>query len=205
MFWPTKQVTLSKSIVPVGSKVQKLSGRPMKPVKSTLCLWNLWPGRGWTVSSRNKSININLPTWQAPCSSCLTVSWWTTSSTKSMNIPKWHQQNVRRLGKNSKTSTCQTVIILSQKPSTVVSSGTVKGTSLLAHSTTLTTPWPKSVPWQFWKRTQVDHDENAWEDYIRICDLGWTKSSCKWLKPQNLQSPFKEGALESTAKAALIG
>ncbi len=29
---------------------------------------------------------------------------------------------------------------------------------------------------QFWKRTQVDHDEKAWEDYIRICDLGGTKS-----------------------------
>lgn len=48
--------------------------------------------------------------------------------------------------KNSKTSTCQTVTIPSQKPSTVVSSGIVKVTSLLAHSTTSTTPWPKSVP-----------------------------------------------------------
>ncbi|HEP1801180.1 TPA: M3 family oligoendopeptidase [Streptococcus suis] len=55
---------------------------------------------------------------------------------------------------------------------------------------------------QFWKRTQVDHDENAWEDYIRICDLGGTKSFLQVVEAANLQSPFKEGALESTAKAA---
>ncbi|MDQ8759168.1 M3 family oligoendopeptidase [Streptococcus ruminantium] len=55
---------------------------------------------------------------------------------------------------------------------------------------------------QFWKRTQVDHDENAWEDYIRICDLGGTKSFLQVVAAANLQSPFKEGALESTAQAA---
>ncbi len=55
---------------------------------------------------------------------------------------------------------------------------------------------------QFWKRTQVDHDETAWADYIRICDLGGTKSFLQVVEAANLQSPFKEGALESTAQAA---
>lgn len=55
---------------------------------------------------------------------------------------------------------------------------------------------------QFWKRTQVEHDETAWADYLRICDLGGTQSFLQVVETANLQSPFKEGALESTAKAA---
>lgn len=55
---------------------------------------------------------------------------------------------------------------------------------------------------QFWKRTQVDQDQTAWEDYLRICDLGGTKSFLQIVESANLQSPFKEGALESTIAAA---
>ncbi|MGT2811095.1 M3 family oligoendopeptidase [Streptococcus minor] len=55
---------------------------------------------------------------------------------------------------------------------------------------------------QFWKRTQVDHDATAWEDYLRICDLGGSKSFLQIVEAANLQSPFKEGALEATVKAA---
>ena len=55
---------------------------------------------------------------------------------------------------------------------------------------------------QFWKRTQVDHDENAWADYLRICDLGGSKSFLQIVDAANLQSPFKEGALEATISAA---
>ena len=55
---------------------------------------------------------------------------------------------------------------------------------------------------QFWKRTQVDQDQTAWEDYLRICDLGGTKSFLQIIESANLQSPFKEGALESTIAAA---
>lgn len=55
---------------------------------------------------------------------------------------------------------------------------------------------------QFWKRTQVDHDETAWADYLRICDLGGTKSFLQVVEAAKLNSPFKSGALESTAKAA---
>ncbi|MGT2911661.1 M3 family oligoendopeptidase [Streptococcus cameli] len=55
---------------------------------------------------------------------------------------------------------------------------------------------------QFWKRTQVDQDQTAWQDYLHICDLGGTKSFLQIVEAANLQSPFKEGALESTITAA---
>lgn len=55
---------------------------------------------------------------------------------------------------------------------------------------------------QFWKRTHVDQDEQAWTDYLRICDLGGTKSFLQVVDAANLKSPFKEGALKSTAQAA---
>ncbi|KXT78276.1 M3 family oligoendopeptidase [Streptococcus sp. DD13] len=55
---------------------------------------------------------------------------------------------------------------------------------------------------QFWKRTQVEADPTAWEDYIRICDLGGTKTFLQVVEAANLQSPFKEGALESTIQSA---
>ncbi|MGY3724444.1 oligoendopeptidase, M3 family [Granulicatella balaenopterae] len=48
---------------------------------------------------------------------------------------------------------------------------------------------------QFWKRAIVDHDEKAWEDYLRICDLGGTKSFLQIVEAANLRSPFQEGAL----------
>lgn len=51
---------------------------------------------------------------------------------------------------------------------------------------------------QFWKRTQVDKDPTAWNDYLAICNVGGTKSFLEVVKLANLQSPFKEGALEST-------
>ncbi len=55
---------------------------------------------------------------------------------------------------------------------------------------------------QFWKRTQVDHDENAWQDYLRICQMGGTASFLQIVEAANLQSPFREGALASTVQAA---
>lgn len=56
---------------------------------------------------------------------------------------------------------------------------------------------------QFWKRTQVDQDPSAWEDYLRICDLGGSKTFLQIIEAAKLQSPFKEGALESTITAAM--
>ncbi|TCD46719.1 M3 family oligoendopeptidase [Streptococcus sp. X16XC17] len=55
---------------------------------------------------------------------------------------------------------------------------------------------------QFWKRTQVDHDETAWEDYLRICKMGGTATFLQIVDAAGLQSPFQEGALEATIKAA---
>lgn len=55
---------------------------------------------------------------------------------------------------------------------------------------------------QFWKRAIIDHDAAAWPDYLRICDLGGTKSFLQIVDAAGLQSPFKPGALESTVAAA---
>lgn len=55
---------------------------------------------------------------------------------------------------------------------------------------------------QFWKRTQIDHDETAWADYLRICQLGGTQTFLQVVAAANIQSPFQEGALESTIQAA---
>ncbi len=55
---------------------------------------------------------------------------------------------------------------------------------------------------QFWKRTQVDHDETAWADYLRICKMGGTATFLQIVEAAGIQSPFQEGALEATIKAA---
>lgn len=52
---------------------------------------------------------------------------------------------------------------------------------------------------QFWKRTQIDQDETAWEDYMRICQIGGTQSFLQIVAAANLRSPFEEGALADTA------
>lgn len=51
---------------------------------------------------------------------------------------------------------------------------------------------------QFWKRTQVDHDERAWEDYLHICQMGGTASFLQVVKAAGITSPFQEGALAET-------
>lgn len=55
---------------------------------------------------------------------------------------------------------------------------------------------------QFWKRTQVDKDETAWSDYLSICKVGGTQSFLQEVATAKLNSPFQEGALEETVKAA---
>ena len=49
---------------------------------------------------------------------------------------------------------------------------------------------------QFWKKDQEDHD-NAWNDYVRLCKLGGSKSFTELVKEANLISPFEEGSVES--------
>lgn len=49
---------------------------------------------------------------------------------------------------------------------------------------------------QFWKKMQSDR-VNAWQDYLRICNIGGTKSFLEIVKEANLISPFEEGCVGS--------
>lgn len=49
---------------------------------------------------------------------------------------------------------------------------------------------------QFWKRAQDNH-KDAWNDYVKLCKLGGTKSFLGLVEAANLRSPFKEGCVES--------
>lgn len=50
---------------------------------------------------------------------------------------------------------------------------------------------------QFWKRTQVEQDETAWQDYLNICNVGGTQSFLEMIETANLKSPFEKGNLEA--------
>ena len=54
---------------------------------------------------------------------------------------------------------------------------------------------------QFWKRFHVDHDENAWADYLAICQVGGTKTFLELLEIAHLRSPFEAGTLDDTIAA----
>ncbi|KIL45877.1 M3 family oligoendopeptidase [Jeotgalibacillus soli] len=49
---------------------------------------------------------------------------------------------------------------------------------------------------QFWKRSRENH-EDAWKDYLHLCQLGGSKSFTALVKEANLISPFEEGCVES--------
>ena len=49
---------------------------------------------------------------------------------------------------------------------------------------------------QFWQRMQ-SNDENAWQDYLNLCDAGGTKSFVDLVKLANLKSPFEDGCVKS--------
>ncbi|MBG9980835.1 M3 family oligoendopeptidase [Facklamia sp. DSM 111018] len=51
---------------------------------------------------------------------------------------------------------------------------------------------------QFWKRSQIDHDPNTWHDYLSICKAGGTKTFTEIVELAGLNSPFKEGSLQGT-------
>ncbi|WP_124058557.1 M3 family oligoendopeptidase [Vaginisenegalia massiliensis] len=48
---------------------------------------------------------------------------------------------------------------------------------------------------QFWKRAHVDQDPQAWQDYLKICQIGGTQTFLSIVKAANLASPFEEGTL----------
>lgn len=54
---------------------------------------------------------------------------------------------------------------------------------------------------QFWKRSQIDKDETAWDDYLKICQTGGTKTFQAIIKEANLASPFEKGNLEEVMKS----
>lgn len=49
---------------------------------------------------------------------------------------------------------------------------------------------------QFWKKMQEDR-LTGWQDYLRICKIGGTKSFLEIVKEANLISPFEEGCVSS--------
>ncbi|PLT34397.1 M3 family oligoendopeptidase [Bacillus sp. V5-8f] len=51
---------------------------------------------------------------------------------------------------------------------------------------------------QFWKRSSEDR-ESAWRDYLKLCQLGGSKSFLELVDTVNLESPFKEGSVSSVA------
>jgi M3 family oligoendopeptidase len=53
---------------------------------------------------------------------------------------------------------------------------------------------------QFWKRDREDHAD-AWQDYIRLCRQGGSKSFTQLVAEANLVSPFEEGCLENVMTA----
>lgn len=53
---------------------------------------------------------------------------------------------------------------------------------------------------QFWKKA-MNNRKSAWEDYIRICKVGGTKSFLELVEIANLKSPFHDGCISSIIKA----
>ena len=49
---------------------------------------------------------------------------------------------------------------------------------------------------QFWKRMH-DNREDAWNDYVRLCEVGGTKSFLGLVSYANLKSPFEDGCVSS--------
>lgn len=52
---------------------------------------------------------------------------------------------------------------------------------------------------QFWKRAQ-EKDATAWNDYLRLCQAGGSKSFLDLVQLANLESPFKQGTVEGIVK-----
>ena len=52
---------------------------------------------------------------------------------------------------------------------------------------------------QFWKRSREDRD-TAWNDYLRLCQAGGSKSFLELVGLANLISPFQDGCISSVVK-----
>ena len=49
---------------------------------------------------------------------------------------------------------------------------------------------------QFWKRS-TENREEAWADYVKLCNLGGSLSFTKLVEAANLISPLEDGCVES--------
>jgi len=49
---------------------------------------------------------------------------------------------------------------------------------------------------QFWKKDRENHQQ-AWADYVNLCNAGGSRSFLELVKLANLRSPFEEGCIES--------
>ncbi len=49
---------------------------------------------------------------------------------------------------------------------------------------------------QFWKKS-LENREEAWNDYVRLCKVGGSKSFLELVEYANLKSPFKDGCVKS--------
>lgn len=53
---------------------------------------------------------------------------------------------------------------------------------------------------QFWKRKYVEKDPETWNDYLKICKVGGTKTFTEIVAEAGLVSPFRDGCLKSIVK-----
>lgn len=52
---------------------------------------------------------------------------------------------------------------------------------------------------QFWQRNHVQEDPSAWTDYLKLCQVGGTKSFLQLVELGHLKSPFEAGSLKEIA------
>ncbi|MCH4169060.1 MAG: M3 family oligoendopeptidase [Streptococcaceae bacterium] len=57
------------------------------------------------------------------------------------------------------------------------------------------------VAFQFWQRIIVEKDPNAWTDYLKIAEVGGTKTFLEILEMAHLKNPFEAGALDNSISA----
>ena len=57
----------------------------------------------------------------------------------------------------------------------------------------------QTCAFQFWIKNQDDNQE-AWKDYIRLCDAGGSQSFTKLVSLAGLELPFNDGCLETVVK-----
>ena len=55
------------------------------------------------------------------------------------------------------------------------------------------------LAFQFWNKDRQNHEE-AFQDYLRLCKAGGTKSFLQLVETANLENPFKDGVIKKTVE-----